>query len=128
MDEGLLYDLCSRARRVQAARSSEASLRGLTDLVRAAADPRGRRSDLEIHQLIESAPQPVGMRWSVAQLEALAGARGDAPAGLDEDEAEDYEKAQAALLRMVGKDDGEPASGPVRVAKNVLEQLLHRWF
>ena len=68
------------------------------------------------------------MRWSVAQLEALAGARGDAPADFDEDEADDYEEAQAALLRAVGKDDGEPAIGPVGVAKNVLEQLLHRWF
>jgi len=58
MDEGLLHDLCSRARRVQDAHGTEASLRGLTELVRAAADPRGRRSDVDLHQLIETAPLP----------------------------------------------------------------------
>ena len=129
MDEGLMYDLCSRARRVQIRSSgSEASLRGLTDLIRAAADPGGRRSDLELQQLIESAPQPVGYKYSLRQLEWLSASRSAAPSQFTEDEAEEYADAQAALLRAVGKDRGEPISGPVGVAKNVLEQLLFRWF
>ena len=128
MDEALLWDLCSRARRVQDAHGTEASLQGLTDLVRAAADPRGRRSDVDLHQLIETAPQPVGMRWSVRQLEALARARRDAPSDLSEDEAEQYEEAQLALLRAVGRDDGEPLPGPLGVAKNVFDQVIRRWF
>lgn len=129
MDEGLMYDLCSRAHRVQfRSGGSEASLRGLTDLIRAATDPGGRRSDLELQQMIESAPQPIGYRYSLKQLELLSTSKGAAPSQFTEEEAEEYADAQAALLRAVGKDSGEPTSGPVGVAKNVLEQLLFRWF
>lgn len=129
MDEGLMYDLCSRARRVQfRSGGSEASLQGLTDLIRAATDPGGRRSDLELQQMIESAPQPVGYKYSLKQLELLSANRSAAPGQFTEGETEEYADAQAALLRAIGKDSGEPGSGPVGVAKNVLEQLVFRWF
>jgi hypothetical protein len=78
--------------------------------------------------MIESAPQPIGYRYSLKQLELLSTSKGAAPSQFTEEEAEEYADAQAALLRAVGKDSGEPASGPVGVAKNVLEQLLFRWF
>lgn len=129
MDEGLMYDLCSRARRVQfRSGGSEASLQGLTDLIRAATDPGGRRSDLELQQMIESAPQPVGYKYSLKQLESLSASKSAAPGQFTEEEAEEHADAQAALLRAIGKDSGEPVSGPVGVAKNVLEQLFFRWF
>ena len=79
--------------------------------------------------MIESAPQPVGYKYSLKQLESLSASRSAAPGQFtEEEEAEEYADAQAALLRAVGKDSGEPVSGPVGVAQNVLEQLLVRWF
>lgn len=129
VDEGLLYDLCSRARIVQVRSvSSEAGLRGLTDLVRRAAGCADTYSHERVVALIESAPRPVGFRYGVARLEAVSAARTEPPESYAGAERRDHRAAQDALLRAVGQDSGEPAPGPLGVARNVVEQLLLRWF
>lgn len=129
VDDGLLYDLCSRARRVHMrAGGSGPALRGLTDFISAAADHRGTYSDAALAALIEAAPDPVGFRWGLERLEAVSAVRTVPPADYSEDEVTEYEDAQAELLRRIGRDSGEPAPGPVQVVKNVLEQFVRRWF
>lgn len=129
VDDGLLYDLCSRARRVHMrAGGSGPALRGLTDFISAAADPRGTYSDAALVALVEAAPDPVGFRWGLARLEAVSAIRTVPPSDYSADEVAEYEDAQAALLRRIGRDSGEPAPGPVQVVKNVLEQFVRRWY
>ncbi len=129
MDEALLHDLCARARLVQARGvQTEAGLRGLTDLVRSATGSTDRYSHEQLLQVIDAAPRPVGFRPGLQRLGDLAGARTEPPADWSTEEREEYAAAQTALLRGVGKDRGEPAPGPVGVARNVVEQFLQRWF
>ncbi|MEV7933880.1 hypothetical protein [Curtobacterium sp. NPDC089185] len=129
VDEGLLYDLCSRARIVQVRSvSSEAGLRGLTDLVRRATGCTDTYSHERVAAMIESAPRPVGFRYGAARVEAVSTARTTPPESWSEDERHDHRAAQDALLRAVGRDSGEPVAGPLGIARNVVEQLLLRWF
>ncbi|MFJ4296322.1 hypothetical protein [Curtobacterium sp. NPDC089689] len=129
MDEALLYDLCSRARLVQVRSvSTEAGLRGLTDLIGRAARCPEHYSHARLLQLIEAAPRPVGFRHGMRRLAALGASRTDAPDTYTDTERDEYEAAQRALLRSVGRDSGEPVPGVVGVARNVLEQFLLRWF
>jgi len=128
VDEGLLYDLCSRARLVQVRSvSSEAGMRGLTDLIRSAAGCTDTHSHERVVAMIESAPRPVGFRYGVARVEAVSTGRTTPPESYSEDERDDHHAAQDALLRAVGRDSGEPIAGPLGVARNVVEQLLLRW-
>ncbi|MFJ7288024.1 hypothetical protein ACIQUC_06895 [Curtobacterium sp. NPDC098951] len=129
MDDGLLYDLCARARRVhQRTGGSEPALRGLVDFISAAADPDGTSSDAAIVALIDAGPEPVGFRWGLERLEAVSTIRTVPPSDYSADEVAEYEDAQADLLRRIGRDSGDPAPGPVQVVKNVLEQFVRRWY
>jgi hypothetical protein len=129
MDEAVLHDLCSRARLVQLrVGGAEAGLRGLTDCIAAASGAPERYTHMRLAQLIESAPRPVGFRYGLRQLETVSTSRTTPPADYSDEQRHDYEKAQTALLRAIGKDSGEPVSGPVAVARNVLEQFVLRWF
>jgi hypothetical protein len=128
-DDGLLYDLCSRARRVRfRVGGTEAGLRGLTDLISAAADPGGRYSHGQLVRLIDAAPDPVGFRWGLRRLADVGASRTEPPEGWTDEERGEYVAAQTALLRHVGQDSGEPRHGAVTVVRNVLEQFLGRWF
>lgn len=107
---------------------SESALRGLTDFIRAAADPDRVHSDAALMALIDSAPEPVGFRWGLERLDAVATIRTTPPADFSDAEVEEYQEAQAELLRRIGRESGDPVSGPVEVARNVLEQFARRWF
>lgn len=129
MDEALLYDLCSRARLVQARFvSTEAGLRGLTDLIGQAARCSKTHSHARMLQLIQAAPRPVGFRYGLRRLDAVSASRTDPPDTFTAAERGEYEAAQSALLKSLGRDTGEPAPGAVGVARNVLEQFILRWF
>ncbi|WIE81478.1 hypothetical protein [Curtobacterium sp. MCSS17_016] len=128
-DDALLYDLCGRARRARIrVGGTEAGLRGLTDLISAAADPARRYSHAQLVQLIDAAPEPVGFRWGLRRLETVSASRTDPPGDWSEEERGEYTTAQTALLRLVGRDSGEPRHGAVTVVRNVLEQFLGRWL
>lgn len=107
---------------------SEPALRGLTDFIRAAADPDRVHSDAALAALIDAAPEPVGFRWGLERLDAVATVRTTPPADFSAAEVDEYQDAQAELLRRIGHDSGEPVSGPVQVAKNVLGQFARRSF
>ncbi|NII40857.1 hypothetical protein E9228_001493 [Curtobacterium flaccumfaciens] len=129
MDEAVLFDLCSRARLVHLRTGgADAGLRGLTDCIAAASGAPARYPHMRLAQLIESAPRPVGHRYSLRQLESVSTSRTAPPEDYSGEQRRDYEKAQTALLRAIGKDSGDPPSGPVAVARNVLEQFVLRWF
>lgn len=129
MDEALLYDLCSRARRVRLwSTSTEAGLRGLTDLIGRAAHCSDSHSHARLLQLIDAAPQPVGFRYGFRRLEAVSASRTVPPDSYTDSERDEYQAAQSALLESVGRDSGEPLPGPLGVARNVLEQFVLRWF
>ncbi|MDN3477270.1 hypothetical protein [Curtobacterium sp. APC 4022] len=143
MDEAVLYDLCSRARLVQVRLvSTEAGLLGLTDFIGRAARCSllaarcsllaARCSEHYSHarllQLIQAAPPPVGFRYGFRRLETVSVSRTVPPDTFTDDERREYEAAQSALLKSVGRDAGEPAPGVVGVARNVLEQFILRWF
>lgn len=128
MDEGLLYDLCSRARRARwRVGGTEAGLRGLTDLISAAADPGGRYPHGQLVRMIDAAPHPVGFRWGLRRLETVSASRTEPPRDWDDDQRGEYAAAQTALLRLVGRDSGDPPHGAVTVVRNVIEQFLGRW-
>jgi hypothetical protein len=129
MDEALLYDLCSRARLVQIrSASTEAGLRGLTDFIGRAARCSDSHSHARLLQLIQAAPRPVGFRYGFRRLEAVSASRTVAPDAFSDSERGEYEAAQSALLKNVGRDSGEPAPRPLEVVRNVLEQFILRWF
>lgn len=129
MDEVLLYDLCSRARLVQLRFvSTEAGLRGLTDFIGRAARCSESHSHTRLLLLIQAAPRPVGVRYGLRRLEAVSASRTVAPDTFTDVERGEYEAAQSALLKSVGRDSGEPASRAAGVVRNVLEQFLLRWF
>lgn len=129
MDEALMYDLCSRARLVQVGFvSSEAGLRGLTDFIAAAADCSDRYSHQQLLQIIQAAPRPIGFRYGIRRVEAISTVRTTAPEDFSGEERSEYEAAQAALRRAVGRDSGEPVTGVVGVVRNVVEQFALRWF
>ncbi|SBN64671.1 hypothetical protein GA0004736_3634 [Curtobacterium sp. 9128] len=129
MDEALMYDLCSRARLVQVRSvSSDAGLRGLTDFIAAAADCPDRYSHEQLLQIIQAAPRPIGFRYGIRRVEAISTVRTTAPEDFSVEERSEYEAAQAALRRAVGRDSGEPATGVVGVVRNVVEQFALRWF
>ncbi|WP_420368720.1 hypothetical protein [Curtobacterium sp. L1-20] len=129
MDEALLYDLCSRARLVQIRSvGSEAGLRGLTDFVSEATGCADRYSHEQLLQVFEAAPRPIGFRTGLRRLERISAVRTTPPDDFSADERREYEAAQTALRRAVGRDSGEPASGVVGVTRNVLEQFVLRWF
>lgn len=127
-DDGLLYDLCSRARRARwRVGGTDAGLRGLTDLISAAADPGGRYSHGQLVQLIDAAPSPIGFRWGLRRLETVSASRTEPPRDWSDEERRDYTAAQTALLRLVGRDSGDPQHGAVTAVRNVLGQFLGRW-
>lgn len=129
MDEALLYDLCSRARLVQIRSvGSDAGLRGLTDFVSEATGCRDRYSHEQLVQMIGAAPRPIGFRYGLRRLTTITAVRTTPPDDLSGEERGEYEAAQTALRRSVGRDSGEPAHGVVGVARNVLEQFVLRWF
>ncbi|MBT1583719.1 hypothetical protein [Curtobacterium flaccumfaciens] len=129
MDEAVLYDLCSRARLVQVRLvSTEAGLLGLTDFIGRAARCSENYSHARLLQLIQAAPRPVGFRYGFRRLEAVGASRTVPPDSLTDDERGEYEAAQSALLKSVGRDSGEPAPGAVGAVRNVLEQFILRWF
>ncbi len=129
MDEAVLYDLCSRARLVQVRSvSTEAGLLGLTDFIGRAARCPEDYTHARLLQLIQAAPRPIGLRYGLRRLEAVSASRTLPPDTLTDTEREEYEAAQSALLRSVGRDPGEPTPGAVGLARNVLEQFVLRWF
>lgn len=129
VDEALLYDLCSRARLVQVRSvGSDAGLRGLTDFIAHAAACSDRYSHEQLLQLIEAAPRPIGFRYGFRRLERISALRTTAPDDLSGEERIEYDAAQAALRRSIGRDSGEPVHGVVGVARNVVEQFVLRWF
>lgn len=129
MDEALLYDLCSRARLVQVRFvSTEAGLRGLTDFIGRAARCSESHSHASLLQLIQAAPRPVGFRYGFRRLEAVSASRTVPPDTFTDAERREYEAAQSALLKSVGRDSAEPEPGAVGIARNVLEQFILRWF
>ncbi|KQO60057.1 hypothetical protein ASF23_15540 [Curtobacterium sp. Leaf261] len=129
MDEAVLYDLCSRARLVQVRLvSTEAGLLGLTDFIGRAARCSENYSHARLLQLIQAAPRPVGFRYGFRRLETVSASRTVPPDTFTDDERAEYEAAQSALLKSVGRDAGEPAPGVVGVARNVLEQFILHWF
>lgn len=85
-------------------------------------------SHARLLQLIQAAPPPVGFRYGFRRLETVSVSRTVPPDTFTDDERREYEAAQSALLKSVGRDAGEPAPGVVGVARNVLEQFILRWF
>lgn len=129
VDEALVYDLCSRARLLQVRfGGSDAGLRGLTDFIAAAGETGDRYSHEQLLQLVQAAPRPIGFRYGFRRLERIATIRTTAPDDLSGEERAEYEAAQDAMRRAVGRDSGEPATGVVGVVRNVVEQFALRWF
>ena len=129
VDEALLYDLCSRARLVEVRFvGSDAGLRGLTDFIAEATGSADRFGHEQLVQMIGAAPRPIGFRYGLRRLTAITAVRTTPPDDFSGEERGEYEAAQTALRRSLGRDSGEPAHGVVGVARNVLEQFVLRWF